>query len=435
MRAESFIGLRYLWNTRRTRFLSIITVICVLGIAIGVSALICVQSIMDGLQNQMKRTILGAKTHISVEHKEDSIKNYEEIRTDLLQYEGISGVTPIISRDVILSSSDEMIGAILNGIDFGTAGTVLLFPSQITSGSLECVKSPETCPEIIEKRMTQPSKISKSDFEGGNNKSFLPGIAIGTELAKFYTVDIGDIIKVISPVGGGMGPAGPVPLIRSFRIGAIFFSGLYEYDLNYGYITLKDADSFFSAEGGVDSLGVKLKNVYNVNDAEKFISSTLTDDYTVKNWRDMNRQLFTALEMEKTVWFLILGFIILVAAFNIVSALVMLVMGKKEEIAILRAVGFTANSVMKIFMLDGLIIGFAGTIIGMIVGYGVCVFLDGLTLNVAKDVYYIDKIPVDMSGLTFIYSSAGSMVLSVLAAIYPGRKAAGMSPSEALRHD
>jgi lipoprotein-releasing system permease protein len=343
VKTESFIGLRYLWNTRRTRFLSVITVICILGIAIGVTALICVQSIMDGLQNQMKKTILGAKTHILIEHRDGEFKDYENIRTEILKHEEISGVTPLISRDVIFSSNDEMIGAVLNGIDPATAGTALLLPSQIISGSLECLEEPSTCPAIIEKRMKDPSKILKRDLENESRSSSFPGIAIGSELAKFYGIDLGDVMKVISPVGGGMGPAGPVPLIRSFQVAAIFYSGLYEYDLNYGYITLKNAADFFSTEDKVDSLGVKLKDVYGVDKAQELIKNSIPAEYIVKNWRDMNRQLFGALKMEKLIWFLILGFIILVAAFNIVSALVMLVMGKKEEIAILRAVGFSIS--------------------------------------------------------------------------------------------
>ena len=207
MKTESFIGLRYLWNTRRTRFLSVITVICILGIAIGVTALICVQSIMDGLQNQMKKTILGAKTHIVVENRDGEFSDHKEVRRNVLDNELIAGVTPMISRDVIFSSSDEMIGAVLNGIDLETAGTVLLVPSQIISGSLECLKSTQSCPEILEKMMTRPSKILESDLKEGDLRKVYPGIAIGTELAKFYHVEIGDIIRVISPVGGGMGPA------------------------------------------------------------------------------------------------------------------------------------------------------------------------------------------------------------------------------------
>jgi lipoprotein-releasing system permease protein len=423
VKTESFIGLRYLWNTRRTRFLSVITVICILGIAIGVTALISVQSIMDGLQNQMKKTILGAKTHISIEHSDGGFNDFSDISKLLLSNENIVGVTPLISRDVIFSSNDEMLGAVLNGIDPETAGSVLLLPSQITKGSMECLKSAQACPKTKDKN------------DNDQDTSQFPGIAIGAELAKYYSIGIGDIIKVISPVGGGMGPTGPVPLIRSFRIGAIFYSGLYEYDLNYGYITLKDSIDFFSTKGKIDSIGVKLADMYALNETQSQIKEFLPMGFIIKNWRDMNKKLFGALKMEKVIWFLILGFIILVAAFNIVSALVMMVMGKKIEIAILRAVGFTSRSVMKIFMLDGIIIGSVGTVIGLVLGFVICTFLDGLVLGVAKDVYYIETIPVDMSIFTFIYSAAGSLTLSLLATIYPGRKAAMMSPSEALRHD
>lgn len=438
MKTEIFIGLRYLWNTKRTRFLSVITVICVLGIAIGVTALICVQSIMDGLQNHMKKTILGAKTHITVEHSDGEFTHYDELRTELLQNREIAGITPVISRDVIFSSHDEMMGAVLNGIDVETSKTAMLLSSQIISGSLDCLGNARTCPDIIEENILKPSKLSLETFQKEQNTHNLPGIAIGSELAKFYTAEIGDLIKVISPVGGGgegIGPAGQVPLVRSFQIVAIYHSGLYEYDLSYGYISLENAKDFFSTNGKIDFLGIKLNDAYRVDDVESAVKSSISKDYTIKNWRDMNKQLFGALKMEKLIWFLILGFIVIIAAFNIVSALIMLVMGKKEEIAILRAVGFTSKSVMRIFMFDGIVVGFVGTLLGMAAGYLICVFLDGITLNVAKDVYYIDKIPVDMSLSTFIYSGIGSMLLSAVATIYPGRKAAGLSPSEALRYD
>lgn len=434
MRVESFIGFRYLWNTRRTRFLSVITLICIAGIMIGVGALICVQSVMDGLQNHMKTTILGAKTHISVKAADGLIADSGELVKKVLTVRGVSGATPLITREVIISSNDEMLGAVFNGIDPSTAGTVLLLPSQIQTGSLECVKNPYSCPEILKRTMTAPSKLLEDDLSGGTKKN-MPGIAIGVEMAKFYGLEMGDPVKVISPVGGGMGPAGPVPLIRTFQVAAIFFSGLYEYDLNYVYVSLDTASQFFSTSGSVDSIGVKLDNIYEADGTSISIGKKLGAKYEVTSWKQMNRELFGALKMEKIVWFLILGFIILVAAFNIVSALIMLVMGKKEEIAILRAAGFSSSSVMKIFMLDGLVIGSAGTVAGMIAGYLGCVFINGLSIGVAQDVYYIDRIPVDMSVGTFAAAGIGSMILTVIATVYPGAKAASVNPSEVLRHE
>ena len=434
MKTESFIGFRYLWNTRKTRFLSVITVICVLGIAIGVAALIVVQSVMDGLQNRMKATILGARTHITVEPEENNFSGYSEIAGRLRKIKEIKGVTPLIKREVIISSDNEMTGAVLNGIDFKTAGTVLLFPGQIEKGSVGCIKDPDTCPEIIKRLSTKPMNLFKDGMKG-ENKGKLKGIAIGRELSNYFGLEIGDMLKIISPVGGGMSPAGPVPLIRTFRVSAIFFSGLYEYDLGYIYTTLENTQDFFSTEGGVDTLGVKLNDVYRVEEAERLIKGSLEGKFRLTNWKDMNKQLFGALEMEKIVWFLILGFIVLIAAFNIISALIMMVMGKRDEIAIMRAVGFSSKSVMKIFMIDGFVIGLTGTVLGMVAGYAGSTFLNGLKLGVAKDVYYIDTIPADMSVSTFVIAGLGSMVITLIATIYPGRKAAGLKPAEALRHD
>jgi len=434
VKTESFIGFRYLWNTRRTRFLSVITIICVLGIAIGVSALIIVQSVMDGLQNRMKMTILGARTHITVQSEEEDFSNHLEVAESLRKIKGIKGVTPLVKREVIISSDNEMTGAVLNGVDFRTADSVLLFPGQIQKGSIGCIKDPETCPEIIKRLSTNPMNLFK-DGMNDVNKGKLKGIAIGSELSNYFGLEIGDVLKIISPVGGGMGPGGPVPLIRTFRISAIFFSGLYEYDLGYIYTTLENAQDFFSTENSVDKLGIRLENVYQVEEAEKLIKNALVGKFWITNWKEMNRQLFGALKMEKVVWFLILGFIVLIAAFNIISALIMMVMGKRDEIAIMRAIGFSSRSVMKIFMIDGFVIGMTGTFLGMIFGYAGSVFLNGLKLGVAKDVYYIDRIPVDMSVSTFVIAGLGSMVITLIATIYPGRKAAGLKPAEALRHD
>ena len=432
MKAETFIGLRYLWNSRRTRFLSVITLICVLGITIGVAALIAVQSIMDGLQNKMRATVLGAKTHALVTTESGKLDDYTVKMEKLAQNPKIAGVTPVISRDVIISVSDELNGIVINGIDPATVGTTMLFPEQITQGSMDCLISTERCPEIIEKKKSvqeftgrKPSEIKPENF---------PGIAIGAELAKYYGITVGDKVKIISPTGE-MSLAGPKTQIKTFQIAAIFYSSLYEYDFNYAYITLENAQNFFSTGTSVDHLGIKLKDMKKVDEAEKAIISDLGSEIIVKNWRDMNKPLFSALEMEKIVWFLIIGFIALVASFNIVSALIMLVMGKKEEIAILRAAGYSAKSVMKIFMLDGIIIGFFGTFMGALAGTAICIILNDMPVTVAQDVYYIEKIPVDMSPLTFVVAIAGSLILTVLAAVYPGKKAAKLSPAEALRQE
>ena len=328
--------------------------------------------------------------------------------------------------------SDELNGVVVNGIDPATVGNAMLFPNQITKGSVNCLVNPVLCPEIVEKHRSFQEFTSKKPSE--MKEENFPGIAIGVELAKYYGIDIGDKVKIISPTGE-MSVAGPKTQIKTFQVAAVFFSSLYEYDFNYVYITLDTARNFFSTGESVDYLGVKLKDMNRIDEAEKAIVSDLGGETVVKNWRDMNKPLFSALEMEKIVWFLIIGFIALVASFNIVSALIMLVMGKKEEIGILRAAGYPAKSVMKIFMLDGIIIGFFGTFLGAVAGTIICLVISDMPVRVAQDVYYIEKIPVDMSPLTFILAIFGSLVLTVIAAVYPGRKAAKLSPAEALREE
>jgi lipoprotein-releasing system permease protein len=434
LKLELYIGLRYLWNTRRTRFLSVITAISIVGVSIGVAALISVQSVMDGLQNHMKKTILGAKAHMVVENEEGVLPDYRQLIPGLKNIEGVAGATPVITRDVIISVKNDMTGGIVNGIDPSTAGEVLLIPSQIEKGSLECVKSPHICPEIISRIANSPASLIKEDLDG-ETRMKMSGVAIGAEMAKYFHLNIGDTIKIISPTGGGMGPSGPLPLSRSFQVAAIFFSGLYEYDFNFVYISLDAAKDFFSTGDGVDSIGIKLSKMYEINSVEKEMSAFLGEGYRINNWRDMNRPLFEALKMEKLVWFMILGFIVVIAAFNIISALLMMVMGKKIEIAILRAMGFTSGAIMRIFMLDGIVIGLAGTVIGMIAGYAGCVIIDGMNIGAAKEVFYMDSIPVDMSMWTFAVAGIGSVIITLAAAVYPGRKAALLNPAEALRHE
>lgn len=431
MRLEVLIGLTFLKNVRRTKLLSFITCICVFGIAIGVAALIAVQSVMDGMQNQMKTAILGSRAHIKIERRKGGIENYEEILEKVSVVPGIKGITPVMEQEVMVAHSGDMTGGVAYGIDVDSLHKVSLLPEQIVDGSIFALESREACSDFIEK--TRRKKGFDMNF---GEKFDHRCIAVGKELSAYFAVSVGDRIDIISPVGGGMGPTGPLPLNKKFTVSAIFHSGMYEYDFGFLYMGLSEAQYFFSRENKIDAINITVDNMYRVEKQQDEIAGMLGEDvYLVKNWKTMNSSIFGALKMEKVVWFLIMGFVILVASFNIISMLTMLVIEKNREISILKCIGMSNSSVMKIFMFDGVLIGLTGTVAGIVAGVVLCMILAGIDLPFAKDVYYMTKIPVDMSLKTIFLVFVASTTVSFTATFYPALKAAKINPAEGVRYD
>lgn len=273
------------------------------------------------------------------------------------------------------------------------------------------------------------------DFLGEKKEGVRP-VVIGKEMASFLGAKTGDTITLISPDGGGMGPTGPIPLSRNFRVVGIFHTGMYQYDYSFLYLSLKDSQDFFDLKGQVNLINIKTRDIYDIRRVSSLITNAVGGfPYSILDYLDMNRNLFKALKLEKTVMFIILTFIILVASFNIVSTLIMLVMGKTREISILKAMGASNRSIMRIFMLDGFIIGFFGTVFGLILGFVICTVLRGIDFPLAEDVYYMTTLPVKMSWHIFAVVSVCSMFISFLATIYPSWQAAKIRPAEGLRYD
>jgi len=433
---EFFIGLRYLWNSRRNRFLSLISIISVLGIALGVAALISVISVMDGFQNQMKDKILGSNAHAHIRKMTGKFDDYQAVAEKVRKIKGVTGVTPSVTNEIMVSANQDILGGVANGIDIKTIGSVTDLPRQMEKGKLECLEDMSKCDlKNDAARGKNPEKDLFADFVGEDKKDLRP-VAIGKEMAEFLSVHVGDILTVISPIGGGMGPTGPVPLSKNFKIVGIFYTGMYQYDFQFIYMSLKDAQDFFSMKESVNLLNVKVDDIYNVREITNRITSNLGGfPYSTQDWMDMHQNLFKALKLEKTVMFIILTFIILVASFNIVSTLIMLVMGKTREISILKAMGASNRSIMKIFMFDGFVLGSLGTILGMILAVIICYVLRGIEFPLAKDVYYMTTLPVELSWKTFAVVSVSSMIISFFATIYPSWQAAKIKPAEGLRYD
>ncbi|MCK5807728.1 ABC transporter permease, partial [bacterium] len=410
MKFEFLVAFRYLWDTRRTRFLSFISLITVLGVAIGVMSLIVVQSVMDGLQNHMKGTILGAKAHLIIESRKDGLMmDSEHLKSRLLKKSDVVGATAFIKRDAMVSRAGELLGAVVTGIDVQSVGTVFKLPHQIKRGSFDCLVDVSKCEEAIKINHKEDNDIIR-DFNRDvrRNTRKLPGVIIGTEMAAFYALSVGDKLTLISPTGT-TGISGSLPATQKVRVAAIFYSGLYEFDLNYVYTTLDTARTFFNAEG-VDGIALKLQNPLAIDHVKPVIQGMVDLKLVrLRDWKTMNRAIFGALKMERLVWFLIMGFVVLVAGFNIISMLIMVVLGKMKEIAVLKTLGASRKSISLIFLIQGSVVGIVGTTVGLLSAAAVVFLLDGQELGAGNDIYYLTKIPVDKSLVTFLFVGLGTL--------------------------
>ena len=412
----------------------LMTLISIGGVAMGVWALTVVLSVMSGFEADLKRKILGHNAHgMVLTYGQGEFDDWRATRERVLQVKGVLGATPFLYNEVMLSAGQNLTGAILKGIDVGTVGTVTDLPKNIAEGGdgadgrdgrLEWLREPERIPQGPRPADEPP----QTQLRGRT----LPGIVIGRELARSLRVFVGDQVNVVSPFGD-LGPAGPQPKSRPFRVAAIFYSGMYEYDSKFAYIDLEEGQRFF---GTTSVTGLELK-VDDVDAARAIMSRVVYAlggwPYRAKDWGELNRSLFSALQMEKVVMAVILGFIVLVASFIIVATLIMLVLEKTKEIAVLKSMGAGVPSIMKIFVAEGVVIGAVGTVFGLILGLGTCLLIDRVGIPLDPEVYYINNLPVLIEPAQFALVALAALALSYLATIYPATKAARLRPVDGLR--
>ena len=406
---ELFIGLRYLKAKRRQTFVSVISFISISGVAIGVMALIIVLGVMTGFSDDLRNKILGAKSHLVISQYGAGITNYREIMEKVEKTKDVVSTTPSIYSQVMLSSPSNALGVVLKGIDVDSAPKVTNLASIIKEGNLSDLKGPAS--------------------------SGRPGIILGKELAMILGVFRGDNIKVISPFGT-MTPGGMVPRSKEFTVVGIFDSGMYEYDSTLSYISLDNAQHFLNKPGIATGIEVKVKEIYRVKQTSQKIGKKLGVDYRVRDWMEMHKNLYAALKLEKMAMFIILVLIILVAAFNIVGTLIMVVNDKHKDIAILKSMGARSLSIMKIFILEGLIIGLTGTTLGILGGF-LLAFLQNTYHIIAlpPDVYYISHLLIKITPRDLILVVFSAISITLLATIYPSWQASKLDPVEALRYE
>ncbi len=432
MRFETFVSLRYFKNTRRSGALTLITTISVIGMMLGVAALISVLSVMDGFLSEMKENILSSTAHLHFHKLIGRFEEYPQMARDIAQVEGVVGVTPSIVNEVMVAANGKVTGAIANGIETATVGKVIELPRQmLPGGRLECLDDLARCPDFA-RAQAEEDLLAE---EGEARKPLLP-VVLGKDMAEHLGVKNGDTVTVISPLGGGMGPSGPIPVSRAGVVVGIFHTGMYDYDFKFLYLSLADAQEFFSVKGMVSYLNIKVADIYRVKEVSNRIMNLVGGfPYGVQDWMDMNKTTFKFLEMQKIVMFIILIVIVIVAAFGIISTLVMLVMGKIAEIGILKAIGAAAPMIRRLFVLDGLFVGASGTIAGMLLAVIVCLLLQQIEFPLAKDIYFFNKLPVRMSPVSFAIVAASAMVVSFFATLYPSWRASRIPPAEGLRYE
>ncbi|MFT4607422.1 MAG: lipoprotein-releasing system permease protein [Chitinophagales bacterium] len=410
---ELFIGLRYTRAKRRNHFISFISLISMLGIALGVMALIVVLSVMNGFEKELRERILGMVSHVTVSSLDGSLKDWRALSDDVRNNDEVIGSAPYVEAEAMLSNLSSVSGAIIRGVEPEFESQVSEIHEHMTFGKL-------------------------SDLVAGEY-----GIVLGTGLANSLNVVPGDRVTMITPQASAS-PVGLLPRLRRFNVVGLFEIGVYEYDRSSAIIHTEDAGRLFRLDGGVTGLRLKLQDMDAAPLVRNQIKKLVGFDYWVSDWTLRHSNYFKAVKTEKTVMFIILSLIVAVAAFNIVSTLVMVVADKQADIAILRTIGMSPTSIMWVFMVQGTIIGVVGTILGLGSGVLIASYIDVIipalehffqTQFLPTGVYPITELPSDMQQSDVIKISVLSFLVSVLATLYPALRAAKTKPAEALSYE
>jgi lipoprotein-releasing system permease protein len=402
---ELGIALRYLKARRGELFISLITWISVGGVALGVMALVVVLSVMTGFEEDLRDKILGATAHVTVYAMGPALEQPGSVVRELEQVEGVVAATPFALSQVMLMAGRTVQGAVFRGVDLESAARATDIERFLVEGRL-------------------------ADLRGD-----VPGLLVGREMARNMGLFVGDVVQVVSPAGSPT-PLGLVPRMRAFRVAGIFASGMYEYDTSFLFTALETAQDFLRLGGGVNGIEVRTRDLYGAAKVARAIELRLGPGYWTRDWMEMNRNLFSALKLEKIVMFVILALIVLVAAFNIAATLIMVVLEKARDIGILKSMGATGRSIRRIFMLEGLVIGGLGTSGGLLGGWVLCVLLKRYKfIDLPSDVYYIDTLPVVMKPEVFALVAVCAVALCFLATLYPSWQASRLDPVEILRYE
>jgi lipoprotein-releasing system permease protein len=451
----SFVGFVAARHVRASKsgFLTVISILSIAGVALSSLALCAVISIMGGFGADLKRKILGNNAHISVDRgRVGGFGDWDRTLDDVRLVPGVVAATPVAGGEAMASSNSNTSGVIVRGVEPDTVAQVIDLVDNIEAGDFRYLEQPEALVDLPpntviglgpggQPYLKGPSlKKANADLDPEvaevlRPEDAYPGIILGREMAKSLHVLVGDEVRLVAPLGD-LGPMGVMPRTRSYRVAGIFYSGMYEYDSSHVYMTLDEAQDFLDLQGHITQIDVKVEDAEQVTAVRNAVERTLGErELRVRDWKELNKNLFSALKLEKIATFVILCIAITVACFCIVCTLLLMVTEKSKEIAIIKAMGASDSAVLRVFMSEGIVIGGLGTGLGVSTGWVLCYALQRLGVKLDPEVYYVDRLPIEVNPVDYALIAVCALVITILATLYPALSASRVRPVDGIRYE
>ncbi len=417
------VAARYLWTRRAEAFITIITVISILGVAIGVMVLNITMAVMTGFEKELKNKITSTNSHIVVRALGGKLESWKELSSRIQGIPGVESVSAFTQNQALIRTRDHSSGIIIRGLQKGSAAAKQVAGYEVQGDSVD--------------RLFDPPSFIVSDADGNESDVKLPGIIVGQELARTMGLYENMAISVLTPQVSST-PFGLVPRFRRFVIAGVYNSGLVEYESGLAYASLEEAQKFFGFGDGVSGLEVRVKDINKSPEVTQAITlgaGGISSGIYAQDWTETNKPLWDALKLEKKVYFIVLLLIVVMASFSIITTLIMLVLEKRKDIAIMKTLGATAQKVGAIFFIHGATIGAFGTVLGLIAGYLGCVALREYGFPLDERIFQMSTVPIYMDIWNFIMVGVCAFAICCLATIYPAFRASRLDPSAVLRYE
>ncbi len=443
----SFVAARHV-RSKKSGFLTAISLLSILGVALSSASLCVVISIMGGFGVDLKTKILDNNANIRIQSPDaGGFEYWREILDEVRLTRGVVAATPVAGGEVMASSSSTTAGVRVRGIDTRSFGAVVNVPQNMEVGSFDYLDDPLKLVNLPPGTEIGRSVGGEMFLKGPNPKylglkdtdeapqDVAPGVVLGRELARSLHAYVGDELTLVSPMGD-LGPMGLMPRSRKFRVAGIFYTGMYEYDASHAYVTIESAQELLDLNHFVTAVDVRVAQVDEVELVTPRVRSAIErSELKVRDWKEMNRNLFSALQLEKIATFFILSIAILVASFCIICTLLLMVTEKSKEIAIMKAMGASDQTILRLFMVEGMLIGAVGTIFGVVTGFTAMESLRQLEIRLDPAIYYIEKLPVTVDLPDYILIAVCAFIITTLATVYPARAASRLSPVDGIRYE